>query len=41
MCTKFRLKNLKGRAHSEDIGVHWRTTLKWIISKYVLGCRVD
>jgi hypothetical protein len=41
MCTKFWLKNLKERAHSEDIGVHGRMTLKWIISKYVLGSRVD
>jgi hypothetical protein len=33
--TKFWLESLKGRDHSEDLGVNERTTLKCILGKYV------
>jgi hypothetical protein len=31
MCTKFLSENLKGREHSEDLGVDGSTILEWIL----------
>jgi len=31
MCTKLWLENLKGKAHSEDLGVDGRVILEWIL----------
>jgi hypothetical protein len=33
MLTKFRLESLKGRDHSEDMGVHRKVIVGWIIGK--------
>jgi hypothetical protein len=35
MHTKFWLKNLKGRDHSEDIGINERIILEWSLEKQV------
>jgi hypothetical protein len=34
MHTVFWLENLKGRDHSEDLGVDGRIILEWILGKY-------
>lgn len=34
MHTEFGWSNLKERNHFEDLSVHWRLTLKWILRKY-------
>jgi len=34
MHTKFLSENLKGRDHSEDLGVDRRIILDWILQKY-------
>jgi hypothetical protein len=34
MRTKFWLGNLKGRDHSEELGVGGEIILKWILGKY-------
>jgi hypothetical protein len=34
MCTKFWSRNVKGRDHSEDLGVDERI-LEWIVMEYV------
>jgi hypothetical protein len=33
MHTEFRSENLKGRDHSEDLGVDGRIILEWILGK--------
>jgi hypothetical protein len=33
LCTKSWSENLKGRDHSEDLGVDERTILDWILGK--------
>jgi len=33
MRTKFLLENLKGRNHSEDLGVDRKAVLEWILEK--------
>jgi hypothetical protein len=33
MYTKFKLENLKGRGHLEDLGVNGRIILEWILEK--------
>jgi hypothetical protein len=30
---KFGMKNLKGRDHSEDLGIYVRIILEWILGK--------
>jgi len=30
---KISVENLKGRNHSEDLGVDWRIILEWILGK--------
>jgi hypothetical protein len=37
MRTKFWLESLKGRDHSEDLGVDRVIILKWILGKWVFG----
>jgi hypothetical protein len=37
MLTQFWLGSLKGRDHSENLGVHWRIILKWILENTVAG----
>jgi hypothetical protein len=32
--TIFSFENLKGRGHSEDVGVDGRIILEWILGKY-------
>jgi hypothetical protein len=34
MLTEFWSGNLKGRDHSEDLGVNRETILEWILGKY-------
>jgi hypothetical protein len=41
MRTKFWLRSLKGRDHSEDQGVHGRIILKWPLGNRVGVCRLD
>jgi len=33
MHTKFWLESLKGRDHSEDLGIDGKITLEWILQK--------
>jgi hypothetical protein len=33
MHTRYRLENLKGRHHSEDLGVDGKIILEWILGK--------
>jgi hypothetical protein len=33
MDIKFGSENVKGRDHSEDLGVDWRIILEWILEK--------
>jgi hypothetical protein len=35
MLTKFRSENLKGKDHSDDLGVGGKIILVWILEKYV------
>jgi hypothetical protein len=37
----FQSENLKGRDHSEDLGLDWRIILEWILEKQVKGCGLD
>jgi hypothetical protein len=37
MRTKFWLESLNGTDHSEDLGIHVRKILKWILGKKGLG----
>jgi len=41
MHTIFWLENLKGRDHSEDLGVDGRIILEWIFENRVGGCGLD
>jgi hypothetical protein len=34
MLNKFWLENLKGRYHSEYLGIDWRIILEWTLGKY-------
>jgi hypothetical protein len=34
MCTKFWSQYLKGRDHSEDVGVDGKIIVEWILGKY-------
>jgi hypothetical protein len=34
MHTRFLLENLKGKDHSEDIGIDGKVILEWILGKY-------
>jgi len=40
--TKFRSENLKGRDHTEDIGLDGKIMLQWVLGKYgeklCIGC---
>jgi hypothetical protein len=40
MRTKCRLESLRGRDHSEDLGVD-RIILKWILGNRIGGCGLD
>jgi len=33
MCTQFWFENLKGRDHSEDLGIDGKVILEWILGK--------
>jgi hypothetical protein len=37
MHTKFWLESLKGRGHSEDLGIDWRIILKQILWRVLIG----
>jgi len=41
MHTVFRLENLNGTDHSEDVGVDVRIILEWILGKWVGRCGLD
>jgi len=41
MHIKCWLENLKGRDHSQDLGVSGRIILVWTLQKRVGGCRLD
>jgi hypothetical protein len=41
MPAKFLFESLKGRNHTEDVGLGVRIILKWIVRKQGGGCGLD